>query len=436
MSIEAQIAAFEGGRLRVLASGEKSREVVLALPLNRLLVKMVRVPQDADPVAVSEPVLKALSPFPDDVLTVSCETVCEDESGKVVIASALPESAADDIGEALDAAKLSVVRIDALVLGQLRGVWNALGESAGRRLVIVHSVDCLSLVVLDGDRPSAIRAITNEADLRREVMLSLLEAEDFGGEKKLDEIVVVRSGEAESGEAESLPLQDKNESSISGSGKDSASPLLGLSSFAPVRTIEVGSDAALVGVAERSADPAALNALPSTWQEMLEETRFKAKLTRYLAIAGGVWTLVMAVLFGVPVVYGFMTDHQKSLSKQHQRQYQAVKEMKAKVDLIHKYSDHARGALEIMKAVSDRLPEGITLSSWTYKRDEGVRVSGDAATAEDVYAFKDAMDALSAGEEEDAEVIFNVVDLSGPNASKGVYRFDLDCQYQTGDEDE
>ena len=436
MSIEAQIAAFEGGKLRVLASGEKSREAVLALPLNRLLVKMVRVPQDEDPVAFSEPILKTLSPFPADALTVSCETVRDDENGRVVIAAALPESAADDIGEALDAEKLSVVRIDSLALGQIRGIWNALGESSARRLVLLDSTDCLSCIVLDGDQPSAIRAITDRTNLWREVTLSLLEAEDFGGEKKLDEIVVVRSGEAESGEAESLPLQDKDESSTSGSGKDSASPLLGLSSFAPVRTIEVGSDAALVGVAERSADPAALNALPSTWQEMLEETRFKAKLTRYLAIAGGVWTLVMAVLFGVPVVYGFMTDHQKSLSKQHQRQYQAVKEMKAKVDLIHKYSDHARGALEIMKAVSDRLPEGITLSSWTYKRDEGVRVSGDAATAEDVYAFKDAMDALSAGEEKDAEVIFNVVDLSGPNASKGGYRFDLDCRYQTGDEDE
>ena len=436
MSIEAQIAAFEGGKLRVLASGEKSREAVLALPLNRLLVKMVRVPQDEDPVAFSEPILKTLSPFPADALTVSCETVRDDENGRVVIAAALPESAADDIGEALDAEKLSVVRIDSLALGQIRGIWNALGESSARRLVLLDSTDCLSCIVLDGDQPSAIRAITDRTNLWREVTLSLLEAEDFGGEKKLDEIVVVRSGEAESGEAESLPLQDKNESSTSGSGKDTASPLLGLSSFAPVRTIEVGSDAALVGVAERSADPAALNALPSTWRELLEETRFKAKLTRYLAIAGGVWTLVMAVLFGVPVVYGFMTDHQKSLSKQHQRQYQAVKEMKAKVDLIHKYSDHARGALEIMKAVSDRLPEGITLSSWTYKRDEGVRVSGDAATAEDVYAFKDAMDALSEGEEEDAEVIFNVVDLSGPNASKGGYRFDLDCQYQTGDEDE
>lgn len=415
--------------MRLLGSDESSREVVLGLPLTRLLVKLVRVPAEADAVETALPVLKAASPFPDDELTVSCETVREDESGKVVIAAALPESAADDIGEALDAAKLSVVRIDALVLGQLRGVWTALGESTGRRLVAVRSADCLSLVVLDGDQPSAIRAITDETDLKREVMLSLLEAEDFGGAKKLEEIVVVR------GETESIPLQEEGSSSSDSSGKDSASPFGVLSAFAPLREIEVGSDAALVGVAERSSDENALNALPDSWREFLEETRFKAKLTRYLVVAGVIWALIVAVLFGVPVGYGFLTDHQKALSKQHQRQYAAVKEMKAKVDLIHKYSDHARGALEIMKAVSDRLPEGVTLSGWNYRRDEGVRVSGDAETSEATYAFKDAMDALTAGEDEDGEKIFNAVNLNGPNASKGGYRFDLECGYQ-GEEEE
>ena len=429
MASETRIAAFEGGQLRLLGSDEGSREVVLGLPLTRLLVKLVRVPAEADAVETALPVLKAASPFPDDELTVSCETVREDESGKVVIAAALPESAADDIGEALDTAKLSVVRIDALVLGQLRGVWTALGESAGRRLVVVRSPDCLTLVILDGDQPSAIRAITDETDLKREVMLSLLEAEDFGGAKKLEEIIVVK------GEAASSPLQSGDAAS-STSGEDAASPLEGLSAFAPVRTIEVGSDAALVGVAERSSDENALNALPESWREFLEETRFKAKLTRYLIVAGVIWALIVAVLFGVPVGYGFLTDHQKAMSKQHQRQYAAVKEMKAKVDLIHKYSDHARGALEIMKAVSDRLPEGVTLSSWTYRRDEGVRVSGDAeASAESIYAFKDAMDAMTAGEDEDGEKIFNTVNLNGPNASKGGYRFDLDCGYQ-GEEEE
>ena len=433
MSIEAQVAAFEGGKLRILASGEKSREAVLALPLNRLLVKMVRVAPDEDPVAVSEPILKAMSPFPDDALTVSCEIVRDDEKGRVVIAAALPESAADDIGEALDAEKLSVVRIDSLVLGQLRGIWNTLGESSTRRLILFDSPDCLSCIVLDRDQPSAIRAITDRTNLWREVTLSLLEAEDFGGAKKIDEIILVENDKSDAGgesdESAQVPLAPQDSPVQEG-------PFNTLAAFAPIRRITVGSDAALVGVAERSDDEGALNALPESWRELLEETRFKAKLIKYLVIVGGVWLLIMAILFGVPTVYNFMTSHQKSLSKQHQRQYAAVKEMKAKVDLIHKYSDHARGALEIMQALSDRLPEGVTLSGWNYDREAGVRVSGDAETAEAVYQFKDEMDALDDGEAGEGERIFGMVDLSGPNASKGGYRFDLDCRYQAEGEDE
>ena len=444
MSIEAQVAAFEGGKLRVLASGETSREAVLALPLNRLLVKMVRVPQGEDPVAVAEPVLKSMSPFPDDSITVGCETVRDDEDGRVVIAAALPESAADDIGEALDAEKLSVVRIDSLALGQIRGVWPSLGESSGRRLVLLDSIDCLSCIVLDGDQPSAIRAITDRSDLRREIMLSLLEAEDFGGARRLDEIILVETDGVAADSADSAASADvagpTNSAAPAASigpadSTDSKDSFAALEAFAPVRRLTVGADAALVGVAERAADEGALNALPASWRELLEETRFKAKLVKYLAIAGGVWLLIMAVLFGVPMVYDFMTGHQKSLSKQHQRQYKEVKDMKAKVDLIHKYSDHARGALEIMKALSDRLPEEVTLTAWNYKRDEGVRVSGEGDTAESVYAFKDAMDEMSAGEDGDGERIFPTVTLNGPNASKGKHRFDLDCQYK-GEEEE
>ena len=433
MSIEAQVAAFEGGKLRVLASGETSREAVLALPLNRLLVKMVRVPQGEDPVAVAEPVLKSMSPFPDDSITVGCETVREDGDGRVVIAAALPESAADDIGEALDAEKLSVVRIDSLALGQIRGVWPSLGESSGRRLVLLDSIDCLSCIVLDGDQPSAIRAITDRSDLRREIMLSLLEAENFGGARRLDEIILVETDAAAA--TDPTDSADPAASTAPADPTDAKDSFAVLEAFAPVRRLMVGADAALVGVAERTADEGALNALPAGWRELLEETRFKAKLVKYLSIAGGIWLLIMAVLFGVPMVYDFMTDHQKSLSKQHQRQYKEVKDMKAKVDLIHKYSDHARGALEIMKALSDRLPEEITLTAWNYKRDEGVRVSGEGDTAESVYAFKDAMDEMSAGEGEDGERIFPTVTLNGPNASKGKHRFDLDCQYK-GEEEE
>ena len=430
MAESIQIVAYTGGELRALSEGVAPGEAVLALPLSRLVVKMVRVAEGEDPVAVATPVLAALSPFPDEPLTVSCETVSETEKGRIVLAAALPESAADDIADALDAAKVNVTRVDALALGELRALWGQLGDAASsrvrdggdssatrqdaaspngygtRKLVLLKNVDCISLFVLDDDVPSAVRAITSEGDLRREVMLSLLEAEDFAGGKPLSEIVV--SGDVDA---------------------------TGLEAFAPVRRIEgAGEEAVFAGIEARSADPASLDVLPDSWREVLDETRFKAKLKKFLAIAGGIWALVMLVLFGVPVVFGLLTDHQRTLSREHSRQYKAVLATKEKVNLVRKYSDHSRGALEIMKAVSDTLPmpedadsSCIELNSWNFKREEGVRFSGEADTAALVYQFKDAL--IDSG-------IFAEVNLQGPSAGKGNrQRFDIDCRFQAEEEE-
>ena len=410
-----QVVAFEGGELRPLGSEIVPGEAVLALPLSRLVVKMVRVPGDEDAVGTASGILSAISPFPDEPLAVSCETVRETEKGRIVLAAALPEGAADDIADALDAAKINVTRVDILSLGELRGLWPQLsdGRADVRRLVLLKDADCLSLFVLDDDHPSAVRAITSEGDLRREVMLSLLEAEDFGGAKPLSEIVVAGDVDAS-----------------------------GLESFAPVRRIEVGEDhvaLALKGIEERSGDPSSLDALPESWREVLEETRFKAKLKKFLAIAGGIWAFVMLVLFGVPVVFGLLTDRQKGLCREHSRQYKSVLAMKEKVDLVRKYSDHARGALETMKMVSDLLPlpEGsdsscIELNSWNFRREDGersggVKFSGEADSTALVYQFKDAL--VDCG-------LFAQVDLQGPSAGKGGrQRFDIDCRFE-GEEEE
>ncbi len=390
MQKDFQIAVFEGGTLRVVKSGNPGHEAVLALPLNRLLAKMVRVPVGEDAVAVATPVLQALSPFPDEPLTVNCETVRETAEGAVVLAAALPESATDDLAEALDAQKLNVTRIDLLALGQLREIWGHFDAADGkRRLIRITSPDCLTLIVLDGDQPVALRGLSDAGDREREEMLLLLEAESFGGPKPLAE------------------------------------------------TIEVAaSDAAVEGVAERSLDPSALNALPASWREVLEETRFKAKLVRRLSVAVGLWLLVMGVLFGVPVVYGFMADHQKGLSRQHARQYRLVSDKKKKVDVFKEYSDHGRGALEIMKAVSDRLPAGITLSNWSYDRKTGLRISGEAETDTEVYDFKNTMEELAFGEDEDAERVFRTVELGKLNMAKGKQRFDLDLGFEAQEEEE
>lgn len=419
-----QTAVFEGGVLRVMASGVKSREAALALPLGRLLVRLVRVAEGEDPVEVARGVLSAASPFPDEPLAVGLEKVCDEANGRAVyLAAALPESSADDIADALDAAKLNVVRVDALVLGELRGVWKAIGGE-GRRLVVFDGLDGVSLVVLDADLPVSIRAASPGSDLKREAMLSLLEAEDFGGPKPLGEVVRVRR-EAEDSAAE--PAAE----TVAEPAPDP------LASFgAPVRAIEIGADAGLAGIAERTVEEGSINAMPDSWRAVLAETRFKAKLLRNMIAAVAVWLVAMAVLFGVPVAYGYMTDYQKELCKRHAKQYKAVSDKKAKVKLVRKYSDHSRGALEIMKAVSDRLPAGVTLSSWDFTRDDGVRLRAEADDSSSAYQLKDALAEMRAdGEDGEGEKIFEVVRLGALSKQKdGKQKFEIECSHKTEEE--
>ena len=395
-------AAFEGGKLVKLEGEESSREAVIALPLSRLVLKLVRIEAGRDVEAEALPVLQAMSPYPDEPLTVSCEQVHAGANANIYVAAAMPESSADELAAALDEAKLNVTRIDALCFGEIRTLWSEL-KSGVRTLVLLRSVDCISLLVLDDGVPVAIRALDGESDLKREVILSLIEAEDFGGVKPLAEILV--RGEVDTAAIERL---------------------------APVRRLAANGDElqdALKAIRDRTSEGDTLNALPESWRQMLEETRFKRKLNRFLAVAGGIWVLAMAVLFGVPLGYDFLTDYQKGLSKEHAREYRAVREMRDKVKLVRKYSDHDRGALEIMKAVSDRLPEGIELSSWNFKREDGVRVSGEGTSGDAIYLFKDQMAEI---ESEDGEKIFPTVNLRGPSSSKaGKYKFDLDCTYET-----
>ena len=423
MADSVQVAVFEGGELKLPATGERPREVVLALGMGRILAKVVRVGEGEDAVATALPQLQAMSPFPDEPLTVGIETLRESGEGRVVLAAALPEGAAEDIGEALDAAKVNPVRIDAIALGALRERWSEIdkgqvpsaegqgpraeGQGAVRRVVLVKEVDDIALFVMDGDVPVALRAIAPGDDMRRSVMLTLLEAEDFAGGAEIAEIVTM-----------------------------GGVPQEGLEAFGPIREVACADDVGVVGVAERSQEEHSLNMLPESWQEMLDETRFKAKLVKFLAVAGGIWLLVMGVLFGVPVVYGYMTDHQKALMKEHSRKYQEVREMREKVRLVQKYSDHSRGALEIMKAISDRLPAGVELTSWNFKRDEGVKFSGEATAAPAVYQLKnDLLEMAEVGEDgEPGARIFADVRLTGPTKAKGKERFDIECLYEKEEE--
>lgn len=417
-----------------------TNEFVLSVPLSNLLIRVARtsVEERDSLLETAGNELGRVSPFPDETPVTGIETVSETDSDLVTMFAALPESAAAEIGDALDEAQVRVVRTDATALGWLRTLWPRImsSQNASRIVVLMDLGDGWDVVVLDDGAPSLLRglgSISDPAEFVREVTLSLLQT---GICSDSSEIVVFSKSEVDSAIVERLE------------------------SFGPVRierVDEADSDWGVDGVARRTIEGASLDVTPADWAELRDESRFKKKLTLMLSIAAAGWVLVMGVLFGGPIVYDQLTERQKTICKRHSQAYREVKDMRDKVKLVQQYSDHARGTLEMLKAVSDRMPEGVTLTSFSYKKGEKLSIIGEAELPTAVYNFKNALVNASvvedAGDDEDkakseadgtadgkdeaqeGEKLFAVVTLTGPSKSRNVHKFSMECLFESPEEE-
>ena len=396
-----------------------THEFVLSLPLSRLLVETIRVPVEKrdELETIAGEALNRISPFPDEAYRVGTEVVAETDKEIIAVVAALPDAVSQEIGDALDAAKARIVRTDATAFGRLRTLWPRIvaGGSVGRRLVLMDLDDGWDFLVMDDDAPVMVRGlgpVATAAELGREVMLGLIQCENSAGMRDLGEIVLI------SGAAPEAAIQEK------------------LAAYGTVRVEIVGEDdayAGVEGVANRTVEDSSLDVTPELWNMALKDARFKKQLTIGVAIAGGIWLLAMLVLFGVPLGFGWLTDRQKAASKRHHAIYQKVKDTRDRVRLVQRYSDHARGALEMLKVIADRMPEGVTLSQLQYKRGESVRVGGVAQQPTDAYDFKNALDKTSL---DDDSPLFGEVTLSEVKQQRGGgHRFDIEAKFVSEDDD-
>ena len=404
-----------------------AKEVVLSMPLSSLLVKVSRTSvDDRDSLAETAGAeLGKVSPFPDETPVAGIETVAETDRDLVTMFAALPESGAADIGDALDEAKVRVLRTDITALGWLRNLWPRIvsPQSSGRIVVLMDLDDGWDVCVLDENSPSLLRglgAISDPAELGREMTLTLLQA---GIDVETGEIAVFSKREVSEEVVERLEA------------------------FAPVRierVEEIDANWGVDGVARRTLEGATLDVTPADWSELREESRFKKKLTMFLAVAAAGWVVVMGTLFGGPVVYDQLTERQKTICKRHSKAYREVKEMRDKVKLVQQYSDHARGTLEMLKAVSDRMPEGVTLTSFNYRRGEKLSIGGEADQPTVVYDFKNALTEAEiilveaeegSDKEAETEKLFAEVTLTGPSKSRNSHKFSIECLFESVEEE-
>ena len=91
------------------------------------------------------------------------------------------------------------------------------------------------------------------------------------------------------------------------------------------------------------------------------------------------------------------------------------------MNLILSYMDRTYSPLEMLRMASGYLPQGITLTGFNYRREDGVKISGEADVPTLVYDFKNAVT---------EDPLFESVSLAGPSASKGKHKFDIDAKFK------
>ena len=75
----------------------------------------------------------------------------------------------------------------------------------------------------------------------------------------------------------------------------------------------------------------------------------------------------------------------------------------------------------MLRLTSVQLPQGITLIGFNYRREDGVKLTGEADAPTLVYEYKNELD----GESE----LFGSVTLMGVSASRGKHKFDIDAKF-------
>lgn len=364
---------------RAAAKHFGTHEFELALPLSGLLAKVLRLPLEARE-ELNEAALSALegiSPFPDELLLPAVEVVSETDTELVAVAAALPEESAAELSAALAEAKVQITRTDVTALGWLRTLWPQVCARQGVqwRIVLLHLGEEWDVMLLERDALTALRGlgkVGSAAALGREITLSLMQAE-IGDGDAAGEVVVA---------AKELPGGEWTE---------------WLEKFGPVRFVRIEDDwGGAEGVARRLEEETTFDMTPEPWREDLLETRFRSKLKIWCGAAAGVWLLLTGGMYGAEMAWGWMANRQKDLRKEraHAAAYKEVSNMKSRVELIARYTDKSKSALDMLKTVTECLPdsEAMIFKSFQFARGESVKVSGTAGAREEVRSFTENME--------------------------------------------
>ena len=365
--------------------GKTPGPVVVGIPASWVMLRIADLPSAApdELQGMVELQVDKFSPFPVDESVISYELLSEHEDRCRVLLSAIPTKTVNLVGDALRQAGIQPKWVDCNLLAWWRILQDAeqVCASGSQAFVILDDNSC-DVIVATGGQPAAMRSLSNMEDLSpeeaademaREIVYTLasLDLDRIGDH--LGEVAVWHRGQP----PEDLLRRLAEQFSVAARPYD-------LGTLPPL------TEGLLRRAQSRSRGT--LNLAPPAWQQAETARKNRSRMISLSATVLGIWALGIAILFGGLQIQKGKLAHQEALLAELKVPADSVRTVREQALALEQYMDRSHSGLECLREVSDLLPPGIELKSFTYHKGKNVEVSGEADAITLVYDFKKDMD--------------------------------------------
>jgi Tfp pilus assembly protein PilN len=386
--------------------GHIKSNLCAGLPSDKTLMRVVDLPT-SDPTEMKGMVdlqVDKFSPFPVEHMTVALEVLSQKDKASRVLIVAVQREIVETFGQALGQAGLLPRWIDVQVMGW----WFLLKERGGipekgRKVILLLEKTGTELIACQDGIPVVFRSLGSGQGLSEEEFfleladetaytLTTLEAER-GVEDGVQLDLWYGAIQAPPKVVGSVAVPLTSQPAISGP------PSVLVQKLREACGIEVDSrrldslPPLTEGLARRIAakGDTVLNLAPPEWRTQEHGRRTKKSLLIASVVFLVIWMAGISVFIGGLRMQENRRDQLKSEVAGREKSAARVKELKDKITSFEQYADRSRSALECLREISALLPEGIEISSFSYKKGTSLSLRGECTTPEPIYSYVQAL---------------------------------------------
>lgn len=370
--------------LKPAVVGLKGR-VAACLSIEQVLLRVVRLPTTdlAEIREMAELQVDKFSPFPVEQMVISLEVLAQQDGASRVLIAATRREHVDQLGQTLAAAGLAAREVDITVLGWLRLLKEDPRIPAeGRHLLVMVEAFGTELLVLQDGAPVMIRSLGGVGESNAE----------SSAEEIAEEInYTLTTLESEWGLQTPGVVQVWHRQNLPAAFLSALSERAGIAlQTHPLASLPPLSE----GLARRAIErgPHMLDLAPPDWRASFASKRFMRNLLTASLAFFAVWLVAVSALFAAVKLQQRRLASARAELAALRAPAQEVEQIKEQVRALERYLDPTFSALECLREISARIPPGVDLTAFTYKKYGQIALRGEADSSDPIYDFFQALE--------------------------------------------